>query len=114
MPDDARIVIAGAGPVGLALAYGLATRGVRSVVLEKKPKLSEYSKAVLVTVRTMEVLHEWGLADLFKSNSEWRDEVSAYDSTNGKELLGFSFATLRPISPTPGVCILPQNETERL
>lgn len=112
--DAPRIVIAGAGPVGLSLALGLARRGVKSIVLEKKPKLSEHSKAVLVTVRTMEILHEWGLSETFKANSEWTEEVHLQDCTTNKELFSFSFACLRPISATPGVCILPQNETERL
>src|SRR4051812_46500683 len=114
MSEDIHVVIAGAGPVGLALAYGLAKRGVRSIVLEQKSKLSEHSKAVLVTVRTMEILHEWGLDEIFKANSEWREDIAVYDSNTGNQIFGFGFDVLRPISATPGVCVIPQNETERL
>ncbi|MFI5385641.1 MAG: FAD-dependent oxidoreductase [Fimbriimonadales bacterium] len=115
MPADAPpIVIAGAGPVGLSLALGLARRGVKSVVLEQKLELSTHSKAVVVGVRSMEIFHEWGLADTFKEASEWVEEITLHDSTTGKEVLGFSFETLRPISATPGACVIPQSETERL
>lgn len=112
--DAQPIVIAGAGPVGLSLALGLARRGVKSIVLEQKAELSEHSKAVVATVRTIEIFHEWGIADTFKEASEWVEEITLHDSTNDKVVLGFSFETLRPISPTPGVCIVTQDETERL
>ena len=37
------------------------------------------STAVLVTVRTCEILKEWGLFDAFRENSEWVDEVHVHD-----------------------------------
>jgi 2-polyprenyl-6-methoxyphenol hydroxylase-like FAD-dependent oxidoreductase len=42
------------------------------------------------------------------------EEIHLHDAVGGKELLSFGFASLHSISPTPGVCIAPQNETERL
>ncbi|HWA83642.1 MAG TPA: FAD-dependent monooxygenase, partial [Fimbriimonadaceae bacterium] len=114
MPENAPIVIAGAGPVGLALALGLARRAIRSIVLEKRPELSAHSKAVLIAPRTLEIFHEWRILETFKSVGEWLEEVRPVDAATGGEILCLDFSTLRPISAAPGVCILPQNETERL
>ncbi|HVT13983.1 MAG TPA: FAD-dependent monooxygenase [Fimbriimonadaceae bacterium] len=114
MPVSEPIVVAGAGPVGLSLALGLARRGVRSVVLEKKPQLSTHSKAVLVTPRTLEIFHEWRVLETFKSAGEWLEVLSPVDSRTGEEVLCVDFSALRPISSAAGICVLPQNETERL
>ena len=42
------VIIAGGGPVGLALALGLARQGVRSVVLEKEQEPNPCSRALAV------------------------------------------------------------------
>lgn len=49
------VAISGAGPVGLAVALGLARAGVHSVVLEKKPDLDLHSRATLILPRTLEI-----------------------------------------------------------
>ena len=46
MPNRIPVLIAGAGPVGLSLALGLARCGVRSVVIEKNPSTSEIKEAL--------------------------------------------------------------------
>lgn len=112
--DSPPIVIAGAGPVGLSLAIGLARRGVKSVVVEQKPELSTHSKAVLITPRTLEIFHEWRVLETFKAAGEWLDEVRPIDAATGEDILHLDLSILRPISAAAGVCILPQNETERL
>ncbi len=111
---DAPVVISGAGPVGLSLAFGLAMQGVRSVVLEKKPRLSAHSKAVVVLTRTCEVLEQWGLLDRFKLNSDFVQHFKVHDAGSGKVLIDVDFSSLDPISNVAGVCVLPQDETERL
>lgn len=111
--DQERVVIAGAGPVGLALALGLALRGVRSLIFEKKPALSVHSKAVIVLTRTCEILHEWDVLDSFKQHSLWRESVEVVDPKN-QPIFQMSFDSLGPVSPTPGVCVLLQDETEKM
>jgi len=51
-----RVVIAGAGPVGLLLAHELALAGVAVLVLEKEERRSRRSKALGIHARTIEVL----------------------------------------------------------
>ncbi len=111
--DQERVIVAGAGPVGLALALGLARRGVRSLIFEQKPALSLHSKAVIVLTRTCEILHEWDVLDSFKQNSLWRESVEVVDPKS-HPIFQMSFDSLKPVSPTPGVCVLPQDETEKL
>lgn len=111
--DQERVVIAGAGPVGLALALGLARQGVRSLIFEQKPALSVHSKAVIVLTRTCEILYEWEVLNSFKQHGLWRESVEVVDPKS-HPIFRMSFDSLKPESPTPGVCVLPQDETEKL
>ena len=107
------VLIAGAGPVGLSLALGLARYGVRSIIVEQKPTLSMHSKAALVNTRTLEVFHAYGIEDAFKAAGYVTQDVAIRD-ISGQPILHFKFSSLQDISPTPAVCIIPQSETERL
>ncbi len=67
-PVDASVVIAGAGPVGLATAIELGTRGIDCVVLEPRTRLSSLRpRAKSSSVRTMEHFRRWGLADRLRA-----------------------------------------------
>jgi 3-(3-hydroxy-phenyl)propionate hydroxylase len=61
-PAHHSVVVVGAGPVGLAAALGLAQRGRRVVVLDRKRTLSEGSKAICWSKRTLEIMDRLGLA----------------------------------------------------
>jgi 2-polyprenyl-6-methoxyphenol hydroxylase-like FAD-dependent oxidoreductase len=58
-----QVVIAGAGPVGLALAVELGTRGVNCVVVEPRARGRAAPRAKLTNVRSMEHLRRWGIAE---------------------------------------------------
>ena len=58
--DAAPVVVVGAGPIGLALALDLARHGVRCVLLEAEQQVSEGSRAIAFTRRSMEILQTVG------------------------------------------------------
>ena len=54
------VIIAGAGPIGLASAIDLARHGIQSVVLEKYNTVSDGSRAICWAKRTLEILDRIG------------------------------------------------------
>lgn len=67
MPDsdtiDTDVLIVGAGPVGLALAIELGTRGVRALLIERNHRVGASPRAKTTNVRTRTHLRRWGIAD---------------------------------------------------
>lgn len=65
-PDEAvlDVLIAGAGPTGLALAAGLTRFGVRFRVIDRAMDRARESRALGVQARTLEVLQSLGLGDV--------------------------------------------------
>ncbi|MBM3571932.1 MAG: FAD-dependent monooxygenase, partial [Alphaproteobacteria bacterium] len=59
--DDSRVIVAGAGPVGLVAALVLADAGVPVVVLEKRDGLNTASKASTFHAPTLEILDKLGV-----------------------------------------------------
>ncbi|WP_433059221.1 bifunctional 3-(3-hydroxy-phenyl)propionate/3-hydroxycinnamic acid hydroxylase [Dactylosporangium sp. CS-033363] len=60
-----RVVIVGAGPVGVAAAILLAQRGVASLVLDRYPEPYPLPRAVHLDDEVMRILHVLGVADEF-------------------------------------------------
>jgi putative polyketide hydroxylase len=58
---DVPVLIAGAGPAGLATAVALAHLGVPSLIVERRPALSGLPRATVLTTRSMELVRSWGL-----------------------------------------------------
>ncbi|MCB2016362.1 MAG: FAD-dependent monooxygenase, partial [Hydrogenophaga sp.] len=75
----APVVIAGAGPIGLVTALALAQQGVRCVLLEAERQVSEGSRAIVFTRRSMEILQQVGVADRVTADGlPWRFGNSIY------------------------------------
>ena len=79
---DVDVVIAGAGPTGLALAHELALAGVHAVVLERLAQRVEQTKGGTIQPRTAELLDARGLLD------------AVLDRTYERAPTGGHFATL--------------------
>jgi 3-(3-hydroxy-phenyl)propionate hydroxylase len=79
--DAARhtVAIVGAGPVGMALALGLARHGVASVLIEADDSVCEGSRATCVSRRSLEIIERLGAIDAFTAKGlPWTDGVSFY------------------------------------
>jgi 3-(3-hydroxy-phenyl)propionate hydroxylase len=67
VPAD-RVVIVGAGPIGLVTALRLADFGISSVILEANPELlRQGSKACLIHGDALEILDRFGCAEIIKA-----------------------------------------------
>ena len=73
------VVIAGAGPAGMVTALELARHGVPSVLLNSELQVSQGSRAIVFTRRSMEILQQVGVADrMTASGLPWRFGNSIY------------------------------------
>lgn len=73
------VVIVGAGPAGMVTALELARLGVRSVVLNGEVQVSQGSRAIVFTRRSMEILQQVGVAQRITQHGlPWRFGNSYY------------------------------------
>ncbi len=63
------VMIVGAGPVGLALAIELGTRGITCLVAERQDRVGHSPRAKTTNVRSREHLRRWGIADTLREAS---------------------------------------------
>ena len=76
---SAPVVVVGGGPIGLVLAIDLARRGVRTVLLTAEQQLSEGSRAIVFTRRSMEILQQLGADRAVTAQGlPWRFGTSHY------------------------------------
>ncbi|GHJ47093.1 monooxygenase [Catellatospora sp. TT07R-123] len=94
MPDT-QVIVAGGGPVGLAAAVELGRRGIRVLVVEPRRTVSHARpRCKTVSVRSMEHLRRWGIADELRSraplSTDWTQDVVFCTSLVGRELSRFT------------------------
>lgn len=104
---DVDVLIAGAGPVGLFLAFELRRRGRSCIVVERNPAPSGYSKALAIMPRTLEIFEIAGIGQEFLSAVNRIDGVR-FVTPRAAAYVGFS--TLETTHPYIG--IIPQYRTE--
>jgi 2-polyprenyl-6-methoxyphenol hydroxylase-like FAD-dependent oxidoreductase len=105
VPASTSVLIVGAGPVGLALAGDLGSRGVTCLLIEQSDGTILQPKMDMVGVRTMEFCRRWGLLDAvraapyprdFRQDCVWGTSVTGYEF--GRE----RFASRGDEQPAPG------------
>jgi 2-polyprenyl-6-methoxyphenol hydroxylase-like FAD-dependent oxidoreductase len=63
------VLIAGGGPVGLALAVELGLRGATVLLTEKSERIGQQPRAKTTNIRSMEHMRRWGVADAIKARA---------------------------------------------
>ncbi len=61
-PAHHPVIVVGAGPVGMALALDLASRGVKALVLDDADRIGEGSRGICWSKRTLEIFDRLGVA----------------------------------------------------
>src|ERR1700755_928058 len=104
---QADVIVVGAGPVGLWLAAELRIGGANVIVLEKRERRSEHSRAFTLHARTLEVFATRGLAGGWLAEGQ-RIPTTHYAMLSSRlDLSGLD-------SDFPFVLAIPQVRTEEL
>lgn len=110
IPKQTPILIAGAGPTGLALAIVLQAAGVPHLLIEKNDQRSGHSRAAVIHAHTLEALDQLGVVDKLSSQGLVLDRFTFRD--RGKELTCIEFGKLP--SRFAKLLMIPQNLTEEI
>jgi 2-polyprenyl-6-methoxyphenol hydroxylase-like FAD-dependent oxidoreductase len=107
---NTNVLIAGAGPVGLAMAADLTRYGVSVRLIDKAPEPTDKSKALVLWSRTLELMDRMDCTAPFLTTGK---KVIAVNLTAGKESI--TRVTVDGVkTPHPYALMIPQNNTEEL
>ena len=112
MQATAKVLIVGAGPVGLTLAVELARRGVPFLLIDQKEKPTDQSRALGVHARTLEHLENMGVANVCLERGRKITQLRVSDRAKTVAEITLDLASSQ--TPFPFVLVLPQSETERI
>jgi 2-polyprenyl-6-methoxyphenol hydroxylase-like FAD-dependent oxidoreductase len=106
-----RILVVGAGPVGLALTLALHRQGLAARQVDKAPEPSRHSKALGIQARTLEALDSLGVAGPVLAEALRIQGASFHLGPGAPQAFDLSHR-LHPRFPS--MVILPQSRTEAL
>ncbi|WP_013322305.1 FAD-dependent monooxygenase [Gloeothece verrucosa] len=107
---EKEILIVGAGPVGLTMAASLAQSGISCRIIDKADAPSQWSKALGIFPRTLEVFENLGVIKPVLETGKPLHKINL--QAQQQRLGSVSFNTVN--SPYPFVISLPQSQTERI
>jgi 2-polyprenyl-6-methoxyphenol hydroxylase-like FAD-dependent oxidoreductase len=83
------VLIVGGGPVGLSASILLSRLGIRSLLVERHPRVGPQPRARGVSVRTMEIFRPWGIEGALRAVAVSPEQFSRYvwaETMTGPEL----------------------------
>jgi 3-(3-hydroxy-phenyl)propionate hydroxylase len=108
--DVPPVLIAGAGPTGLAAAMSLSRAGIPVRLIDKAPQPSPWSRAIGIQARTLELFEQHRLVEPFLELGHRARVANLY--SNGQRLARLDFDPLQ--TRYPYLLFLDQSVTERL
>ncbi len=116
--EEVPVLVAGAGPAGLMTAIALARAGVRCVLVERRSEPSSHPRATVISTRSMELFHSWGLETPIRELADdvewllWRCETLARAGSGSGYVVGYpSREQSARVSPCAPLCV-PQDLLE--
>ena len=110
LPNEADVLIVGAGPAGLALAVGLQQAGLHPVIVDRLAAGQNTSRAAVIHAHTLEVLERLGIADALERRGLPLTRFALRDHDKALFELDFSMLPSRYAQ----ILMLPQDETEAI
>jgi 3-(3-hydroxy-phenyl)propionate hydroxylase len=104
------VLIVGAGPTGLAAALLLTRRGVSVRIIDTIAEPSQYSKALAVNSRTLDMLQDTGVSDRIVAEG-WAVRGASLH-LHDRQILAFDLAAA--LNVRNAMTVLPQARTEAL
>lgn len=106
-----RVLVVGAGPVGMVLACELLAHGVRADVISKLRRQSPHSRATILWPRILELLDRVGVGRKLVDSGHYFDQMNYYSQ---KKLIGLiRFDRLQGVG-YPFAITIPQWRTEAI
>lgn len=110
MSISKEILISGAGPSGLSMAIFLSELGYQPRIIDKKKKISSYSKALAINPRSLEIFDSIGITDRFLSNGKKMEGINILKGSQHIFRNDFSKVNHK----YPFMLIQPQKESEEI
>lgn len=101
--SSTRVVIIGAGPVGMVCALALHRRGIPVTVLESEPAPVKDQRAATIHPSTLEMLDELGIVEKIASHSLASSVYRFHDRPTGELVAEFDLGRLGDEIPFPYV-----------
>ncbi len=106
------VLVVGGGPTGLVMAAELAARSVSCRIVDKAPVRSQYSRALVVQARSLELMQKMGIADELVARG--RRTLKATPFVGGRRAVDLEFGDIGvEDTPYPFLLFVSQAETER-
>jgi 2-polyprenyl-6-methoxyphenol hydroxylase-like FAD-dependent oxidoreductase len=107
------VLIVGAGPVGLMLACQLSLFGIRCRIIDKKKGPCQYSGAMVIHARTLEIFRQLGMDDLVQQQGTRIQALTVF--IEGIRKFSLPVGSIgQGLSPYPSMLLLEQKNTEQL